>query len=57
MEQTVDIIRAGRGTHFDPQVVDVLLDNLDDVTHIWDSAQTGQTTLQKSSQDPDSLHG
>ena len=56
MEQTVDIIRSGRGTHFDPQVVDVLLDNLDDVTKIWDNAQTGKITLQQSSQNPDPIH-
>ena len=29
-EEAIAVIRAGRGTHFDPQVVDVLFDNLDD---------------------------
>jgi putative two-component system response regulator len=44
VEQTVDIIRAGRGTHFDPQVVDALLGNLDGIIKLWENAQTIQTT-------------
>jgi len=58
VEQTVDIIRAGRGTHFDPQVVDVLLSSLEGVLKLWDSAQTihGATTLQQSSHNLDSIH-
>lgn len=31
LEQAVGIIREGRGSHFDPQVVDALLDHLDEV--------------------------
>ena len=31
LEEAVAVMREGRGTHFDPQVVDVLLDNLDEV--------------------------
>jgi putative two-component system response regulator len=56
VEQTVDIIRAGRGTHFDPKVVDVLLDNLDSVLKLWDDAQAGHTGLQESSHNLDSIH-
>ncbi|MDR2724744.1 MAG: HD domain-containing protein, partial [Candidatus Adiutrix sp.] len=57
MEQTVDIIRAGRGTHFDPQVVDILLDNLDGVVKLWDEAQASHHAgLQQSSLNPDPIH-
>jgi len=50
IEQTVDIIRAGRGTHFDPRVVDVLLDNLDGVVKLWESARANQSaTLRQNS--------
>jgi PAS domain S-box-containing protein len=30
LEDAVEVIREGRGTHFDPQVVDALLDNLEE---------------------------
>jgi putative two-component system response regulator len=57
IEQTVDIIRAGRGSHFDPQVVDVLLGNLDGVLKLWESAQASQgTILKQSSHNLDSIH-
>jgi putative two-component system response regulator len=57
VEQTVDIIRAGRGTHFDPQVVDALLNNLDTVLKLWDRAQSAPNIiLQKSSHNLDSIH-
>jgi len=57
VEQTVAIIRAGRGTHFDPQVVDALMDNLDGVLKIWDIAQATQNTiLRQSSHNLDSIN-
>ena len=57
IEQTVDIIRAGRGTHFDPRVVDALLDNFDDVLKLWDNAQlVPTTTLQKNTHSLDAIH-
>ena len=31
LEEAVEIMREGRGTHFDPAVVDFLLDNLEQV--------------------------
>jgi putative two-component system response regulator len=31
LEQAVELMRKGRGAHFDPKVVDVLLDDLDEV--------------------------
>ncbi|MCV6608164.1 MAG: HD-GYP domain-containing protein [Campylobacterales bacterium] len=33
-EESVDLIREGRGTHFDPQVVDVFLDSVDEIRTI-----------------------
>jgi putative two-component system response regulator len=56
LEQTVDIIRAGRGTHFDPQVTDVLLNNIGDIHKIWEEAQTcpGGAALHKNGLD--SIH-
>jgi putative two-component system response regulator len=57
IEQTVDIIRAGRGTHFDPQVVDVLLNNLDGVLKLWENAQASHSNiLQQSSHNLDSIN-
>jgi len=29
--EAVELIREGRGSHFDPEIVDLLLDHLDDV--------------------------
>jgi len=60
VEQTVDIIRAGRGTHFDPMVVDALLNNLDGVIKLWESAQASHTAsltlLHQSVHNLDSIH-
>jgi putative two-component system response regulator len=57
IDQTVDIIRAGRGTHFDPKVVDALLNNLDGVLKLWETAQSAHTTtLQMSSHNLESIH-
>jgi putative two-component system response regulator len=40
IEQTVDIIRAGRGTHFDPAVVDVFMNSIREIVKIWEATQT-----------------
>ncbi len=40
IEQAVDIIKAGREQHFDPDVVDVFMENLDPITKLWQFAQT-----------------
>ncbi|WP_432738679.1 HD domain-containing phosphohydrolase [Maridesulfovibrio sp. FT414] len=34
IEKSVSIMKEGRGTHFDPQILDVFLDNLDEVIAI-----------------------
>jgi|GEM_PF-385013 len=34
VDEAIEVIKEGRGTHFDPQVVDVLLGNLEDVLRI-----------------------
>ena len=31
LEKAIEIVREGRGTHFDPTIVDLLLGNLDEV--------------------------
>jgi putative two-component system response regulator len=36
VEEAVEAIREGRGTHFDPEVVDVLLDHLEDALALRD---------------------
>ncbi|MEX2107837.1 MAG: HD domain-containing phosphohydrolase [Solirubrobacterales bacterium] len=36
VEQAVSIVREGRGTHFDPQVVDILLESLEEVVELRD---------------------
>ena len=36
--ETVEIIEAGRGSQFDPQIVDLLLDNLDQVLALRDAS-------------------
>jgi putative two-component system response regulator len=38
VEEAVELIAAERGTHFDPAVVDVLLDNLDEALALRDGA-------------------
>ena len=30
MDDAVEVMQDGRGTHFDPRIVDALLDNLDE---------------------------
>lgn len=39
VEQTVNIIRAGSGSHFDPAIVTVFLDNLPELLDLWHEAQ------------------
>jgi putative two-component system response regulator len=39
VEQTVEIIAAGRGTHFDPRIVDLLIDGLDEVLLLRDQRE------------------
>jgi putative two-component system response regulator len=57
MEQTVDIIRAGRGTHFDPEVVDIFMASLAEVNKFWQTAQAEQhPVLEKSSHNLDAIH-
>jgi PAS domain S-box-containing protein len=34
VDETVEIIEAGRGTHFDPEIVDVLIDGLEEVLRL-----------------------
>ncbi|MDR3038126.1 MAG: response regulator [Candidatus Adiutrix sp.] len=57
IEQTVDIIRAGRGTHFDPLVVDCFLESLEDILKLWYSVQAiRHTTLDKGSHNLNAIH-
>ncbi|MDR1309278.1 MAG: response regulator [Deltaproteobacteria bacterium] len=37
--QAVEIIKEGRGRHFDPDVVDAFLDDLDEIQRIWNASQ------------------
>ncbi|MDR2141669.1 MAG: two-component system response regulator [Deltaproteobacteria bacterium] len=39
LEQAVTIIEEGRGRHFDPQVVDAFMADLDEIMRIWNSSQ------------------
>lgn len=39
LDKALDIMRAGRGIHFDPRILDVFLDNLDQVLIIKDAMQ------------------
>lgn len=57
IDQTVDIIRAGRGTHFDPMVVDVFMDALPDVIKLWKNAQVEpHLGLEKTHHNLDAIH-
>jgi PAS domain S-box-containing protein len=42
LEDAIAVMRDGRGTQFDPGIVDVLLDNLDEALAIRASAATGE---------------
>jgi putative two-component system response regulator len=39
VEQAVEIIREGRGKHFDYDVVDAFMSDLDEILRIWNSSQ------------------
>ncbi|MDR1922051.1 MAG: two-component system response regulator [Candidatus Adiutrix sp.] len=57
VEQTVDIIRAGRDTHFDPAVVDVFFASLNDIIKLWQNAQSEQhPVLEQTSHNLDTIH-
>jgi len=57
IEQTVDIIKGGRGSHFDPAVVDVFLEHLPEIIKLWEEAQAEQhMVLEKKSHISDVLH-
>lgn len=57
IDQTVDIIRSGRGTHFDPAVVDVFIKALPDILKVWDNAQSEQhMVLETSHHNLDAIH-
>jgi putative two-component system response regulator len=56
VEQTVDIIKAGAGTHFDPTVVAAFLENLPDVIKLWKNAQAEQHIALDKSHNLDTIH-
>ncbi len=57
IEQTVDIIKAGRGSHFDPVVVDTFLEHLTEIIKLWESAQAEQhMVLDKKNHHIEALH-
>ncbi len=56
VEQTVDIIKAGAGTHFDPKVVDTFLENLDDIIKLWEAVQVEQHIALDKSHNLDTIH-
>jgi len=43
VDQTIDIIKKERGEHFDPRVVDVFLENIDEVLKIKEEVNTTDT--------------
>ncbi len=48
MEKSVEIIRQGRGSHFDPDVVDAFLDNLQTFRDIADRYADSEETLEET---------
>ena len=40
VEQTVNIIQSGSGSHFDPDIVKVFMDNLPELIKLWHDAQS-----------------
>ncbi|MDR1921898.1 MAG: HD domain-containing protein, partial [Candidatus Adiutrix sp.] len=57
VDQTVDIIRAGRDSHFDPAVVDVFFASLNDIVKLWQNAQSEQhPVLEQTSHNLDTIH-
>ncbi len=45
LERTLDIIKEGRGSHFDPAVVDIFLDNIEHVIAMWEQSRQEQIDL------------
>ena len=39
IEEAVGIMREGRGTQFDPRVVDVFFEKLDEILAVWEQYQ------------------
>ncbi|MDL2260451.1 two-component system response regulator [Deltaproteobacteria bacterium OttesenSCG-928-K17] len=57
VEQTVDIIKAGSGSHFDPMVVEAFLENLPDIVKLYSTAQTEpHMVLEKHLHNIDAIH-
>jgi len=57
IDQTVDIIRAGRGNHFDPALVDVFLSSLPEIIKLWENAQAEpHLGLEKMQYNLDAIH-
>ncbi len=57
IDQTIDIIRAGRGTHFDPAVVDVFMNSLKEIIKLWQTAQAEQhASLARHIHNLDAIH-
>jgi PAS domain S-box-containing protein len=50
--QAAAVMRDGRGTHFDPQIVDVLLDNLEDALYLRRQSSVRKTTAGASAAKP-----
>jgi len=42
MEQVYDFFKEERGRHFDPQLIDLLLENFSDFTDIFDQLSDGK---------------
>jgi putative two-component system response regulator len=42
-EQAIGIITDGRGRHFDPDVVDVFVNDIPEIMRIWRSSQEEQS--------------
>ncbi len=56
VEQTVAIIKAGAGSHFDPKVVEVFMENLPDVVRLWKNAQAEQHIVLDKRHNLDAIH-
>jgi len=57
IEQTVEIIKAGSGSHFDPDVVKVFLEYLPDIIKLYNTAQSEpHMVLEKHIHNLDAIH-
>lgn len=57
IEQTVEIIKAGSGSHFDPDVVTVFLEHLSDIIKLYNTAQSEpHMVLEKHIHNLDAIH-